>query len=84
MVGFELSTDWAMGRARELAGESVSVVNVVHQVTETGSVLVFEWTAVTERHEEPWPVPAAVVCHLGPGGELVSRKDFGMWLKADD
>lgn len=83
MVGCELSADWALERAREIAGKSVSVVNVVHQVTETGCVLVFEWTAMAELHDEPWPVPAAVICDLGQGGELISRKDFGLWLKTD-
>lgn len=84
MVRCQLSGDWALGRARELVGKSVSVVNVVHQVTEAGSVLVFEWTAMTELHDESWPVPAATLCHLGPGGEVVSRKDFGSWLKASE
>lgn len=79
-----MNADWALERARELAGEFVSVVNLVCQVTETGSILVFEWIAIAELYDEAWPVPAAAICHLGPEGELLSRRDFGMWLKTGD
>lgn len=78
-----MSAESALVRARELAGESVSVVNVVHHATKEGSVIVFEWTAMIELFDEPWPVPAASVCYLDSSGDLLSRKDFGSWLKND-